>query len=578
MAKRKKLSKRARKKKLRVRRLRVAVAGALVLALAAGLTILLTRPQRDAEVVADTAQPTPELTASPVSTPIPTPTVAPTPKGLRVAGTPVPSAAPENPHYRVQQRVYISGNEVDSYAREDEIHMGGADEYTDIEGVLTFRGDHYRGNAAYGEIPDAPSALDVVWTVKVGRIDDWSGVGWTGQPAIVKWPEDMRGAMNIVSEKRAKTGLVEVIAAALDGKIRFLDLEDGEQTRKPIDIGAPIKGSVSVDPRGVPLLYCGQGIDEVNGRSVKIGTRIFSLIDQKTLFFLDGKDKYRTRNWYAFDASPLIDGATDTLLQLGENGLLYTIDLNTQYDAAAGTIAVNPTVDRYAYKSEVTTRPGMENSIAVYNQYGYFADNSGLLQCVDLNTLKSVWVNDVGDDTDATCAIEEEPGRVALYTANELDLRGNSGKCSMRKLDALSGEELWNFQVSVTAKSGTNGGAFASPAVGQRELSELTYFNVARTKEGGTLFAVEKATGALRWSRGIGSYGWSSPVLVYTKAGAGYVVQGNSKGALRLIDGLSGQVIAETKLGTNIEGSPAVYGDMIVVGTRGGRIHGVRIS
>ena len=62
-----------------------------------------------------------------------------------------------------------------------------------------------------------------------------------------------------------------------------------------------------MDPRGYPLLYVGQGIPEANGRSVDIGTRIFSLIDQSLLFFLDGDDPFAQRSWYAFDAAPLVD-------------------------------------------------------------------------------------------------------------------------------------------------------------------------------------------------------------------------------------------------------------------------------
>ena len=88
----------------------------------------------------------------------------------------------------------------------------------------------------------------------------------------------------------------------------------------------------------------------------------------------------------------------------------------------AGTISIAPQVDRYVFRSAISDQPGMENSLAVYDHYGYFIDNSGLLQCVDLNTLTCVWAGDVGDDTDATIVLEEEAdGTVALYTATELE-------------------------------------------------------------------------------------------------------------------------------------------------------------
>ena len=41
---------------------------------------------------------------------------------------------------------------------------------------------------------------------------------------------------------------------------------------------------------------------------------------------------------------------------------------------------------------------------------------------------------------------------------------------------------------------------------------------------------------------------------------------------MRLCDGLTGQDIASIDLGANIEGSPAVFDDMFVIGTRGGDI------
>lgn len=67
-------------------------------------------------------------------------------------------------------------------------------------------------------------------------------------------------------------------------------------------------------------------------------------------------------------------------------------------------------------------------------------------------------------------------------------------------------------------------------------------------------------------------------MCVYDQNGRGYVILGNSKGTLRLIDGLTGKVIDSVKLNANIEGTPAVFEDMLVVGTRGRKIYGVRIS
>ena len=516
---------------------------------------------------------TPGAATAPAATATPVPTVGP---GLRSAGAVVSPPS----QFGLESIAVQNGERVDAYARTPEIHMGLSGEYTDVEGVTTFRGNNYRDSAAYGNIPDDPEELEIAWSVAVSQIDDWGGVGWTGQCAIVRWPEEVVRIMNVREEKKGGP-LTEVIYATLDGRVYFLDLYDGQATRPAINIGAPIKGSVTVDPRGYPLLYVGQGIPEANGHSVDIGTRIFSLIDQQLLFFLDGDDSFAQRSWYAFDAAPLVDGKTDTMLQVGENAILYLVKLNTDYDPEAGTISIDPKVDRYVFRSRVSDQPGMENSLAVYNDYGYFVDNSGLLQCVDLNTLTCVWAGDTGDDTDATIVLEEEAdGTVALYTATEREHSASYDENAyLRKINALTGEMLWKLPVKVYTSEGNEGGSFATPALGKGELGDLIFAHMTRTPDdGATLMAVDKKSGEVVWRVAMGSGGWSSPVCVYDASGKGYVLVGSSSGALRLYDGRTGRIISICDLEGNIEGSPAVFEDMLVVGTRGKRIFGVRIK
>ena len=516
---------------------------------------------------------TPGAATAPAATATPVPTVGP---GLRSAGEVVSPPS----QFGLESIAVQNGERVDAYARTPEIHMGLSGEYTDVEGVTTFRGNNYRDSAAYGNIPDDPEELEIVWSVAVSQIDDWGGVGWTGQCAIVRWPEEVVRIMNVREDKKGGP-LTEVIYATLDGRVYFLDLYDGQATRPAINIGAPIKGSVTVDPRGYPLLYVGQGIPEANGHSVDIGTRIFSLIDQQLLFFLDGDDSFAQRSWYAFDAAPLVDGKTDTMLQVGENAILYLVKLNTDYDPEAGTISIDPKVDRYVFRSRVSDQPGMENSLAVYNDYGYFVDNSGLLQCVDLNTLTCVWAGDTGDDTDATIVLEEEAdGTVALYTATEREHSASYDENAyLRKINALTGEMLWKLPVKVYTSEGNEGGSFATPALGKGELGDLIFAHMTRTPDdGATLMAVDKESGEVVWRVAMGSGGWSSPVCVYDASGKGYVLVGSSSGALRLYDGRTGRIISICDLEGNIEGSPAVFEDMLVVGTRAKRIFGVRIK
>ena len=392
--------------------------------------------------------------------------------------------------------------------------------------------------------------------------------------------------MNIREEKKAKDGLVEVIYATMDGKIYFFDLEDGEYTRDPIDIGAPIKGSVTIDPRGYPLLYVGQGIDTVNEVAIKIGMRIYSLIDQSELLFINGRDQFATRGWYASDCAPIVDASSDTVIWAGENGLLYTIKLNSAYDAAAGTMTIDPVIDRYWYESKVSTRPGMENSVAVYSHYAYFADNSGLITCLDLNTLTPLWTFDAGDDTDASIVLEEtDDGSVYLYTGNEVDLTADNagrGTVTMRCLNALTGKEVWSNSYTAD-EAGDTGGFFATPALGSGTVDHMVYFTLSRGvdedgKRLNTLFAVNKRTGKIEWQLSTGGFSWSSPTLAYDASGRAYLFQNNANGDLKMIDALTGEKITNIDMGSNVEGSPAIFGDMMVVGTRGGKIHGITIK
>jgi len=71
---------------------------------------------------------------------------------------------------------------------------------------------------------------------------------------------------------------------------------------------------------------------------------------------------------------------------------------------------------------------------------------------------------------------------------------------------------------------------------------------------------------------------WSSPVDVYDKNGSGYIIQGDSAGYLHLVNGKNGKVESEVLLNGNIESSPAVFNDILVVATRNGTIYGVKIK
>ncbi len=507
---------------------------------------------------------------------------------LNLKAEPIEGASPDDSKFDLSYSIFKDYDKVSTYSREEPITFGLGEEYTDVEGVITFRGNNFRENAAYGTTSLEKKEFKVLWCNKIGSIDSgyakWTGVGWNGQAVMVHWSDELREMMNIRDEFKYDSDLVEVIYGTLDGNIYFLDSRTGEYTRDPIKLGFPIKGSVSIDPRGYPLLYVGQGISKANGKTGSIGWRVYNLLNQEHMYLLNGHDELRYRTHGSFDGVCLLDAETDTIIEGAENGLFYTIKLNTVFDKSVPSITIDPEVSVYRYKSRQSRAVGddglgIENSVAAYGQYAYFADNSGLLTCLNLNTMEPAWLFDVGDDTDASISLEQQDdGLVALYTINEVDIQGSTGYTTLRKLNALTGEELWNFSVKCKSDGTNGGGGFASPAMGKGKYADLIFFNVCRTEGGGTLYAFNKETGEIVWQKSTTRYSWSSPVLVYDDNGDAVLIVGNSGGVLRMYNPLTGDVYDEIELDGNMEGSPAVYGDTLVIGTRDCRIYGVQIQ
>ena len=90
--------------------------------------------------------------------------------------------------------------------------------------------------------------------------------------------------------------------------------------------------------------------------------------------------------------------------------------------------------------------------------------------------------------------------------------------------------------------------------------------------------AIDKNTGTERWRFATDGYSWSSPVAVYDASGNAYIVSCDSLGKVYLLDGKSGTLLSKFDAERNIEASPVVYGNTIVVGTRGMKVFGIKIS
>lgn len=499
---------------------------------------------------------------------------------------PLPTIAPAHTedsdpaNWGVKWQLQVDGETKESYKSTDTYNFVAGDDYFALPGIPTFRGDNYRTGAAYGTVDISQQTLTKIWNRGIGSLNGWPGIGWTGQPLCVQWDDETKAIMNLYDEKKTKDGLMEVIATTLDGYIYFYDMDDGSYTRDPLWIGMGFKGTASLDPRGYPILYAGSGL--TNGDKAP-RMYIISLIDCSLLMERSGADSFAYRGWYAFDSSPMISGETDTLFWPGESGVLYAIKLNTSYDKTAGTLSMSPEIlVKTRYATDLNRTVGYEASAIMVGNYMYIGDNGGMFYCIDLHTMQLAWTQNVKDDVNATPVFEwGDDGEGYLYVATSTEHTGN---CSyIHKLNASTGEFVWSkLYDDVAYDYDVSGGALSSPVLGKKgtNLEGMIICSIAKTPGSwsGTLVALDTESGEVVWEKTLSNYAWSSPVGIYTSDGTGYLVLGDASGYIYLIDGLTGEVLYTEGLGSNIEASPVVFNNMLVVGTRGCQVWGVEIN
>ena len=517
-----------------------------------------------------------------------------TPKGLQpeaFAPHCTESTAPSN--YIQTTEINIDGTTLTdplSYKPDQEISFGKGSEYTDVDGIVTFRGNNFRDNPVYGTADMKKNKLTSLWSAQTSSITyngaTWSGSGWTGQPLIMKWPKKVKKAMNMYDWAKEKDDLVEVIYACMDGYVYFLDLETGEATRDTLNLGFTFKGSGALDPRGYPILYVGAGYDSNQGTA-----RVFvvNLLDCSVMYTFGNNDPFSLRGALSyFDSSPLVDADTDTLIYPGENGILYLIRLNTQYDQESGTLSINPDhIVKWHYYGNRTSVAsywlGMEDSAAVYGGYLFVTDNGGNLMCLDLNTLQLVWAQDTLDDSNSTPVLSIEDDHLYLYVSTSFRLgwrSSSSAEVPIWKIDAKNGHIIWKTSYECYSDDGVSGGVQSTIALGKKKLSDYIYVTVAKTgaQYDGVLACLDKKTGEVKWEHKA-YYAWSSPVCVYNSDGSGKVLYCSCGGKAYLLDGNSGKLLDENEISSGaIEASPAIYNDYMVVGTRDCRICGLKLE
>ena len=555
-----------------------------------------------------TPEPTASPTPSPSPTPTPTPTPAPTPTPQpttpplpELSAEPAEAALPEA--LGLKATVYANAKTVKNYNRSRAVNMLGA--FTTTEGgsdyagwrqagVLTFRSGPLRQNAAYSTVEVENEKLSLVWNQPIGGMKVYSGdvygVTAPGQPVVVKWPTELRKNMGLYDSMKEVTALKEVIIAAQDGKVYFYNLLTGEATRDPIDLGAPSRGGLSVATNGTPVLGVGQYTGKLSKKTVKNGYHLINLVTNEKAMLLEGDGKDKNTNYTGFTGAALFDNLTGTMVVGSQNGVLYTAELGgvrDAYDYAANKVELDTDFQGYkaVTKGQDKAQTNIDASVAMYNNYVYYADQAGIVQCVDINTLQPVWAVDTEDNVDATPALDvEDDTTVALYTGNTLvRRRKQDDTCAIRRINALTGEVDWTYEVpDASYVKNREVGCYASPVVGQESISDLVIFTVSYGEEPAKVIALHKANGTVAWETALESPSVSSPVAVYNEAGEAWLVQAEQNGKLNLMNASTGAIVSSLQLTADAEGaqlelraSPAVYGNLLVIGSTGKEAGGV---
>ena len=519
-----------KKKKYRIRKLRVAVAVLFLSAvILAGVLIFLIHSdsQKSTETLTETTEETGGETAEggePAETGetgsengIEDSHILPAVTDPEPEATPDPYEVTEfNPTHTEETKpsrmmeytnIQVDGESVKRYRAETPIEFGLGRDYTQMEGVLTFRGNNFRDAPAYGTAPMSRYKMKKLWSVHTGSMtisgQYWSGNGWTGQPLLIRWPAETKQFMNMYDWAKADDDLVEAIHASLDGNIYFTDIRSGKPTRDTMKTGFVFKGAGALDPRGYPILYVGSGYNSPAGTSRAF---IINLLDCSVMYEYGCVDPFSLRGSLSFfDSSTLVDAETDTLISPGENGILYLIKLNTNYNAKKGKLSIHPgPIVKWRYKGRRNSGGsywyGMEDSAAVYQGYLFIADNGGHLMCLDLNTLRLKWVQDILDDSNSTPVLSAEDGKLYLYVSTSFHLgwrSSSSAEIPIWKIDASDGSVVWKTSYTCHSVEGNSGGVQSTIAVGHRTLDNYIYVTVSKTDSlyNGVLVALKKKNG-----------------------------------------------------------------------------------
>ena len=108
--------------------------------------------------------------------------------------------------HKVVEKLRVDGQPADAVWRGEQIDFSYdfATGLAGVKGMLTFRGNYARSMTSVGNAAiESEKFTSGSWTYSTGKVlksngvDYWSGNGWTGQPVVVRWDDDVKATMNL---------------------------------------------------------------------------------------------------------------------------------------------------------------------------------------------------------------------------------------------------------------------------------------------------------------------------------------------------------------------------------------------
>ncbi|MBN8540885.1 MAG: hypothetical protein J0L82_10905 [Deltaproteobacteria bacterium] len=446
-----------------------------------------------------------------------------------------------------------------------------------VQGLTMFRGNPSR--TFYGTGPVMPAVPKVLWRYPdrpmcsescVGKNDckQWCGSGWTGQPVVYQRAD----------------GITEVIFGAYDRQVHFVNASNGQPTRNPFPTGDIIKGSVTIDPDGFPLLYFGSRDNKYRILALDRG-------DAVEVYSLDAY-KVRRRLWNDdWDSNGSI--VDDRLFVGGENSWFYVVKLNRKLESD-NRVSVKPEIEvqmpgwteemlEMLHPDKRDTMISIESSPVVFGKRAYWTNSGGMVVGVDWTRVKNkhaeiVFTFWAGDDADAT-PIMDEKGHLYVAVQKELD-NGRGVRASRQRVEEIGqlikldpnnqvNPILWSAQVPSRSEN-DDGGIWSTPAL------DLKRNAIVVTTHPGDLISYDRFTGREMWRKKLGHHEWSSPNIIDDHLIVGRC-QKTGIEAFKLNEHGTNPVtqwVTKAPRGC-VESTPAIWKGRIYVGSRDGYFYGL---